>query len=88
MSKQEWRETVKGQYWKNQDYRIEYPVSLQYQAGYFEDKRGWTDYKIIGSFGTLEEAKAACEAHSRILPFGGQYKGNDGRPVGGHAPIA
>ena len=79
MSKQEWRETVKG-YWKNQDYRIEYPIGLQYEAGYFEDKRGWTDYKIIGSFGTLEEAKEACEAHSKILPFGGQYKG--------HAPIA
>ena len=29
---------------------------------------------------------AVWEAKPKILPFGGQFLGNDGRPVGEHAP--
>ena len=81
-----WRETFKGEYWKCGDYRIEYRFG-EYNAMHFSGG-SWSD---LNWHSTWELAKAACETHerdSKILPFGGQYKGNDGRPVGGHAPIA
>ena len=37
-----------------------------FEAGYYMDSKGWTDYRVIGEYNTLQKAQEACEAHARM----------------------
>ena len=62
--KQEWVELEHTTYkaWRSGDYYIELYYQVTYKAGYLFDS-SWDDYRYIGKFNTLEQAKEACEKH-------------------------